>query len=226
MTDTSAVPLPAVHGKTGVAIAGNSEYSKTAESDAIIWEGKLKTFIQVSEQCRAELLWQAQRIINNREEAEDIVQESLLKALRNLSHFRGESQMYTWLRVIVRNTAIEWLRSRKGRVCLPLESVSKDNQRVVFEIPDPGRNPVQCYERREMGNILLSKINKLNSVCKRAIQMCFFEGLSYLEAANALGVNVITVKSRIFHGTQMLKRSVCLRAGEQDDLSRSMELAY
>lgn len=226
MTGTSAVPLSAEHRETGVAIAGNSESSKTVDSDVIIWESKLKTFIQVSEQCRSQLLWQAQHITNNYEEAEDIVQESLLKALRNLSQFRGESQMRTWLCVIVRNTAVEWLRSRRGRVCLPLESVSRDNQLVVFEIPDPERNPEQCCERREMENILYSEINKLNSVCKRAIQMCFLEGLSHLEAANALGVNVITIKSRIFRGKQTMKQSVCLRASERDHLSRSMEPAF
>jgi DNA-directed RNA polymerase specialized sigma24 family protein len=66
-----------------------------------------------------------------------------------------------------------------------------------------------------MDSILLTEIDELNSVCKRAIQMCALEELSLLEVANALGVNVITIKSRIFHGKQMLKRAICLRTGER-----------
>ncbi len=197
------------------------------ESGSAVWEDKLKTFIQVSEQCRVQLLWQAQRITNNHDEAEDIVQESLLKALRSLVQFRGESQMCTWLCAIVRNTALEWLRMQRGRVCLPLDFVGcRDDQPVVLEIPDPGRNPEQCCEHREMENILFSEVDELNSVCKRAIQMCVLEGLSHLEAANALGVNVFTIKSRICRGKRMLKRAVCLRAGERNDLSHSMESAF
>jgi hypothetical protein len=85
------------------------------------WEVKLEAFMQASEQCRTQLLWQAQRFTTLRDEAEDIVQEALFRAFKNLSRFRGESQMGTWLHVIVRNVGREWLRSRKERVYLRLE---------------------------------------------------------------------------------------------------------
>jgi RNA polymerase sigma-70 factor (ECF subfamily) len=192
-----------------------------------VWECKLETFMRVAEQHRAHLLWYAQRITNNREEAEDILQEALLKAFRNLPRFRGESQMGTWLRVIVQNTAVEWLRKQRGRACLSLEYVRNwDDEPLILDFPDPGRNPEQCCERREMENILFSEIDELNSVCKRAIQMCALEELSHVEAANALGVNVFTIKSRIFHGNRMLKRAICLRTSGRDDLSHSMEPAF
>jgi RNA polymerase sigma-70 factor (ECF subfamily) len=179
------------------------------------WDCKLATFVQVAEQRRAQMLWLAQRITSNREEAEDIVQEALLRAFKKLPHFRGESQMGTWLGVIVQNTGREWLRRQKGRVYLPLESVrNSDDEPVVLDFPDPGRNPEQCCEHSEMENILLSEIDELNSVCKRAIQMCALEELSHLEAANALGVNVFTIKSRIFNGKRMLKRAVSLYSRE------------
>ncbi|MGO9776953.1 MAG: RNA polymerase sigma factor [Terracidiphilus sp.] len=71
------------------------------QSDPAVREGKFETFLQLAEQRRAQLLWYARRITNNREEAEDIVQEALLRAFKNLSRFRGESQMGTWLCVIV-----------------------------------------------------------------------------------------------------------------------------
>jgi RNA polymerase sigma-70 factor (ECF subfamily) len=201
--------------------------AQDVESGASSWDGKLVTFTQVAEQRRAQLLWQAQRLTNSREEAEDVVQESLLKAFKNLPQFRGESQMGTWLCVIVQNTGREWLRKRKGRVYLPLEHTrNRDDDLLTYDPPDPGRNPEQCCEREEMDNILLSEINKLNSVCKRAIQMCAIEQLSHHEVSKALGVNVFTIKSRIFHGKRMLKRAIQLRTDRRDDLSRSLEPGF
>jgi len=168
--------------------------TSSVESGPAVWEGRLETFMQVAQQRRAQLLWHAQRFTNNREEAEDIVQEALLKAFKNLPRFRGEAHMGTWLHVIVQNAGREWLRNRKGRTCLQLgHHRNMDDESHVLDFPDPNRNPEQFCERREMENILLSEIDALDSVCKRAIQMCVLEELSHLEAANALCVNVFTL---------------------------------
>jgi len=156
-------------------------------------------FMRVAEQRRAQLLWYAQRITNNREEAEDIVQEALLNGFRNLPQFRGESQMGTWLCVIVQNTAVEWLRKQRGQAYLSLEYVrNRDNEPQMLDFPDPSRNPEQFFEYTERARILLSEIDELNSVCKSAIQMCALEEFSHREAANTLGVNAFTMKPRIF----------------------------
>jgi RNA polymerase sigma-70 factor (ECF subfamily) len=189
-------------------------------------DSKIVVFVQIAERRHAQLLWLAQRMTNNREEAEDVLQEALLKAFKSLAQFRGESQMGTWITVIVQNTGREWLRKKRGRVCLPLDDVrNQDNDSRMFDFPDPGKNPEQCYEHGEMKGILLSEIDALNSVSKSAIEMCVLEEHSHLEAANALGVNVFTIKSRIFHGKRMLKLAVCRRIGEQDDVSLSIEIA-
>jgi len=214
--DTPNVPLESERGETGVALACNLETGKPIESGATALEDKLKAFMQVVEQHRALLLWQAQRVAYSREEAEDIVQEALFKAFKNLPHFRGKSQIGTWLCAIVRNTAVEWLRKQKGQVSLPLEYLrNRDDEPLVLDLPDPSQNPEQRCERREMEDILLSEIDELNSVCKRAIQMCVLEEVPHHEAANVLGVNVFTMKSRIFHGKRMLKRAISLRTGER-----------
>jgi len=197
------------------------------ESGPAACQGNLVVFTEVAEQCRAQLLWQARRMTNSREEAEDIVQEALLKAFKNLPRFRGESQMGTWLTVIVLNTGREWLRRRKGRIDLSLEQArNRDDDTFILDLPDPGRNPEQWCERGEMDNILLSEIDKLNSVCKGAIQLCAIEQLSHQEIADMLGINVFTIKSRVFHGKRMLRRAIRERTSKPDDLSPSMEPVY
>jgi RNA polymerase sigma-70 factor (ECF subfamily) len=180
-------------------------------------DGNLAKFTQVAEKHRAQLLWLAQRITPQREEAEDIVQEALLKAFRSLAQFRGDSQMSTWLRAIVQNTARDWLRNQKGRVQLPLEQTrTEDGTTVALDFPHPGESPEERCEREEIERILRREIKKLNSVSQRALQMCVLEELSHRAAAHALNISVITVKSRVFSGKQRLKRAVCMQLGMHD----------
>jgi RNA polymerase sigma-70 factor (ECF subfamily) len=171
---------------------------------------KLGIFVEAAQQQRAQLLWLAQRVTPQREEAEDIVQEALLKAFRNLEQFRGEAQMSTWLRAIVQNTARDWLRNRKGRVYLSLEQTHPaEGGSLLFDFPHPAENPEERCAREEVEWLLRSEIDKMSSVSRRAIQLCVLEELSHHAAANALNINVITVKSRVYSGKQRLKRAVC-----------------
>lgn len=173
--------------------------------------GKLAAFMQIAEEHRAHLLRFAWRMTDCREDAEDIVQLALTKAFANLSRFRGESQMATWLHVIVRNTATEFLRNRRGRSLVSLEYARcNDDTPVVHDVPDPRRNPEEYCERREMEDVLFTEMDRLDSVCKLAIQMCVLDGLSQRAAANTLNISVSTIKSRIFRGKRMLKRAICL----------------
>ena len=197
------------------------------QSGPAVSEDKLDRFLEVAEQRRAQLLWQALRFTSRRDEAEDLVQEAIFRAFRNLSHFRGEAKMATWLHVIVQNVGREWLRKQLGRTNLPLEYArNRDDEPRVFELPDRGRNPEQCCEGREMEHILLSEIGKLNSVCKRAIEMCALQELSHLEAAKLLGVDAFTIKSRICNGKRMLKRAICRRVGKRSAFSPGMDPAF
>jgi RNA polymerase sigma factor (sigma-70 family) len=207
--DKSAWPLDA-----GLSEASYAVSTADAESESSVLDDKLTVFLQVIQQHRAQLLRLANRFADSREDAEDLVQEALLKAFRHLPHFRGQSKMSTWLGAIVLNAGRGWLRQRKARVFLPLENArNEDDDPIELDLPDPCRDPEQSYERNELGNILFSEIDQMNSVYKCALRMCAIDEVSHLEAANALGVKVPTIKSRIFHGKQLLKRRFCLRTG-------------
>jgi RNA polymerase sigma-70 factor (ECF subfamily) len=160
-----------------------------------------------------------------REEAEDLVQEALLKAFQHLQQFRGESRMGAWLGVIVLNAGREWVGKRKsGFFSRWSISVTRMTIRSCSVFPILVAIPSRVASTARWKNILLSEIDELNSLCKSAIRLCALDGLSHVDAANALGVNVITIKSRIFHGKRMLKQRVGLRTGVRNELSQSMEL--
>jgi RNA polymerase sigma-70 factor (ECF subfamily) len=175
-------------------------------------DGRVNEFLDTVERRRPQLLRMARRLTNSTEDAEDVVQEALMKAYKALARFRGESQMSSWLGAIVQNTAHEHLRSRRNRVFVSIEYLNKqDNEVVEIDLPDPGKNPEETWQSREMEGILREEVSKLGMVCRRAIEICVLDESPQLEAAQALNLSVATMKSRVFRGKRILGRTVSRR---------------
>ena len=156
------------------------------ETNAKMPEGRIQEFLETAERRRPQLLRMARRLTNSNEDAEDIVQEALMKAYRALAKFRGESQMSSWLGAIVQNTAHEHLRSRRNRVFVSIEYLNRqDNEVVEIDLPDPGRNPEETWQGKEMENILREEVGKLGMVCRRAIELCVLDESPQLAAAQS-----------------------------------------
>jgi RNA polymerase sigma-70 factor (ECF subfamily) len=186
------------------------------ETDAPMLEGRIREFLETAERRRPQLLRMARRLSNTNEDAEDILQEAFMKAFKALAKFRGESQMSSWLGAIVQNTAHEHLRSRRNRVFVSIEYLSKqDNEVVEIDLPDPGKNPEETWQSREMENILREEVSKLGLVCRRAIEMCVLDENPQFEAASELSLSVATMKSRVFRGKRLLGHAVSRRLGSR-----------
>lgn len=182
------------------------------EPQAPLPEPRLQEFLETAERRRPQLLRMARRLTQCNEDAEDVLQEAFMKAYKALARFRGESQMSSWLGAIVQNTAHEHLRSRRGRVFLSLEYLSKDDGDVVeINLPDPRKNPEETIESREIENILREEVSKLSFVCRRAIEVCSLNEESQADAARALNLSIATMKSRVFRGKRLLAHSVSRR---------------
>ena len=173
------------------------------------------TFMEVIEKNRAPLIRVAYRTTGNIEEAEDIVQEAIMKAYLCLHQFRGESRVETWLRAIVVNTARNWVRRRRGYTRVPMESgPAGDPESVLREVADSRKNPEQWFEYNEMEARIMAAVEELSSRYQAVIRMCVLGESSYLEASSALNLNPVTVKARVFRGREMLKRA--LRRGSPE----------
>jgi RNA polymerase sigma-70 factor (ECF subfamily) len=182
------------------------------EMEAPMREDRLREFLETAERRRPQLLRMARRLTNSNEDAEDIVQEAFMKAYRALAKFRGESQMSSWLGAIVQNTAHEHLRSRRNRVFVSIEYLSKqDNEVIEIDLPDPGKNPEEIWQSKEMEGILREEVSKLGMVCRRAIEICVLDESPQQAAAQALNLSVATMKSRVFRGKRILGRTVSRR---------------
>ncbi len=169
-------------------------------------QAKLEQFTDAAERYRTRLIWLAAKIATRREDAEDIVQQALLKAFRKLSDFRGESHIKTWLNAIVQNTAHEYVRNQRRRSFVPLEcSPFPDGNGEELDLPDRGMNPEEYFEHWERGKILAAAIGGLGTTNRQVIEMCVVEEIPYVQVATLLNVSLSTIKSRMFRSRRDLR---------------------
>ena len=148
----------------------------------------------------------AQHITQNREDAEDVVQEAFLKAYRNLQQFQGQSKFYTWLVRIAVNEALMKLRRRKPERTVSLdEDIQTDEDSVPREVADWSPNPEQQYNQAELREILTKTIQGLPSSFRTVFVLRDVEGLSTEETAEALELSIPAVKSRLLRARLQLR---------------------
>src|SRR5512140_1637220 len=148
----------------------------------------------------------ANHITQNREDAEDVVQDAFLKAYENLGQFQGQSKFYTWLVRIAVNEALMRLRRRRPERMVSLdEDVKTEEDSMPREIADWTPNPEQQYNQAELKDILSRTIQGLPPSFRTVFVLRDVEGLSTEETAEALGLSIPAVKSRLLRARLQLR---------------------
>jgi RNA polymerase sigma-70 factor (ECF subfamily) len=148
----------------------------------------------------------AQHITQNREDAEDVVQDAFLKAYQNLGQFQGQSKFYTWLVRIAVNEALMRLRRRRPERMVSIdEDVRTEDDSMPREIADWSPNPEQQYTQAELKDILGKTIQGLPPSFRTVFVLRDVEGLSTEETASALELSVPAVKSRLLRARLQLR---------------------
>jgi RNA polymerase sigma-70 factor (ECF subfamily) len=161
-------------------------------------DGDDDAFGLIVETYRDRLFGLALGIVRNRDAAEDIVQETFIKAYKNLKRFRGEASIYTWLYRIAVNTAHNHLRkaSRRGGV---------DFDDVAPFIEARGLNPAEGAANSELGEAIDGAVRRLPPRQQEVFILHYFEQMTHREIAETLGVTEGAVKANFFHAVQKLK---------------------
>ncbi len=170
--------------------------------------GETQAFEELVLRHRHRVLAVAQRITKNREDAEDVAQESFHKAFLHLDAFQEKSRFSTWLTRIAINEAIMLLRGRR-RVFEDLPEISEDGTKSNSEaFVDQSPNPEESCWRRERTQLLAAAIDRLRPRVRTAILLRDIEERSAAETAEILGTSIGAVKARVFHGRRRLHRTV------------------
>lgn len=175
---------------------------------------RAQALAELIQQRRAQFIRVAERMTGNYDDAEDVVEEAVLKAFSSLSRFRGDAQIGTWFFAIVLNAGRSWLRSRRAApVVQSLETVRDDGSVAQLEVPHPGPSPEQACVRGELTALLTTEMQKLNPTYDMVLQMCCYAGYSYKETAHALGSNIASTKARLARSKKILRRRLVAYTG-------------
>jgi RNA polymerase sigma-70 factor (ECF subfamily) len=144
------------------------------------------------------------RITKNREDAEDEVQETFLRAYHGLREFRGNSKFITWLTRIAVNRALMCLRKRRPRDISFDDAVEYEGDSLYRDIPEWRPNPEQCYSQREVALDLNEELTALPHDLRSALILKLLYGYTTGDIAKNLGISVPAVKSRVLRARRRL----------------------
>ena len=151
----------------------------------------------------------ATQITQNDDDAEDVLQETFLKAYTHLDNFQGNSKFYTWLVRIAVNEALMKLRKRRSDRTVPLdEPIDTGEDEMIREIAVWDENPEDTYSREELGDILDQAIQSLKPAYRTVFLLRDIEELSIEETAEALKLSISAVKSRLLRARLQLREKL------------------
>jgi RNA polymerase sigma-70 factor (ECF subfamily) len=171
--------------------------------------GDLDAFSQVYDRYERQIFRYAYHILGNRDDADDIKQETFVKAYQAIGSFRSESSLQTWLLRICGNLCRDKIKSWDRRK-VTYDSTLRDD---VLGSSDEADSPQSILERKEMTEIIFKALRGMPPAQREIIVLHEVEDMSYEEIAAVVGCSRTSIKLRIFRARKNLKERVASLMG-------------
>lgn len=199
-----------------VAPAAVADARPQAETQFIdrLKRGDAAAFETLVNERSGEIFGLLYRLTENVEEARDLTQETFLRAFQSIGHFRGESDLRTWIYRIAINQARNrwrWWRRRRREATVSIDAPEIGGGRlglVATLKANTVRDPEQDTLLSEREQALKKALSSLKRVYREAVILRDIEGFAYEEIATTLDISIGTVKSRLARGRQELRRKL------------------
>jgi RNA polymerase sigma-70 factor (ECF subfamily) len=142
------------------------------------------------------------RLVGSHDEARDLTQEAFLKAYRAMGTFKLEARFSSWLYQIALNAARDRLRRRRTRADVSLDSIEETADRPLGR---PDRTAFELVESRDLSRLVAAAVAALPDEQREVVVLKEYQGLTFAEIAEALGVPLSTVKTRLYRGLGQLR---------------------
>ena len=189
-----------------------SQPAVTKDESLLVTEakaGSYEAFEELVNRYEKKIYRLGTNITGNREDAEDVLQETFLKSFQHLVDFREDSRFYTWIVRIGVNEALMKLRRRRSEKTVPIEDAVGDEGEVIpREFTDWKPNPEQQLSRTELENILENAAKALPPTFRAVFFLRDVEGLSTEETAEILNLSSGAVKARLFRARLRLREDL------------------
>jgi RNA polymerase sigma-70 factor, ECF subfamily len=173
--------------------------------------GDLLAFSELCEHNRKAIFRVAMRITRSREDAEDAVQDSLLRAFLQLRSFHGRSRLSTWLTRITINSSLMTLRKRRLSREVPIPRKVDEWENPLLEMIDSAPDPEEYLARREEEAMLHEGIRNLPQRLRSVVEIRELRELSLEVSAEVLGITVSAAKARMLRGKIALKKYLTVK---------------
>lgn len=171
-------------------------------------DGDQNAFKQIMTKYHGPIFAMVYRMVHIREEAEDLVQETFIKAFNSLNSFNEAYAFSTWLYKIAVNNCIDYFRKKRLRT-FPLENpIQAKEGEIKRDFPDIETTPENRMISDEKTSKIENAINRLPEKYRIAIELRHKDDKSYEEIADILKIPLGTVKARIFRAREMLKKEL------------------
>jgi RNA polymerase sigma-70 factor, ECF subfamily len=168
------------------------------------------------------LYFLACRVMGGREDAEDVVQNCLLRAVRSLQQFNNDGAFRSWLARILVNEAITLVRKKRSKTRFSVGRVTSEDKRDILDLlPGSEPNPEQVLAKKESILALTKEVARLSAPLRSVVILCDIREYTMEEAGAVLRVNRDTVRSRLFRARKQL--GTAMRCAQSDPSTQCAE---
>ena len=195
----------------GYALSGIEQQRRIFDYEALLFaarKGEASAFERLCEQATPRIHRTLCRITKNREDAEDALQEALMRAFINLPRFDGRSSFSTWLTRIAINAA--FMKLRRSRLSREVALDGPDlfgNEQASYQFKDHAPSPEDHFATQERVEILRDALRVLRPRIRVAVEMYQLQERSLKETAELLGISVAATKGRLFQAKAALRKA-------------------
>ncbi len=183
------------------------EWSDQAAADEVR-KGNPVAFRVLVERHSRSVFRLAYRMCGNEQDAEDLVQETFLRAYKQIAKFDGRSAFSTWLYRICANCSLDLLRSRKSRREVKIQDRGEQPQDWLEAVAAPQPGPERLTQSSQVAKLLEPALNQLSEMERVAFILRHYEGCDIEEIARTLGVQANAAKHSVFRAVQKLRRAL------------------
>ena len=173
-------------------------------------QGDSESFAFLYNSTYYNMYYLAMKYVKNEQDAEDIVQDSYIKAQLNMGMLHEPEKFNSWLGCIVANTALNFLKKKKPLVFSAVGGEDNNGQSFIYEIQDHNETyqPEQAYSKEEIKVLVREMVDTLSDEQRMCLMMYHFDGQSIRAIADSMGCSENTVKSRLYYGRNALRKKM------------------
>ena len=168
-------------------------------------KGDQKAYAELMSRYKDSIYFMLLKMVNNRDDAEDLTIEAFGKAFKNLHQYTPDFAFSTWLFKIATNNCIDFIRRKRKYTFSIDKSMENDSgQEMQFEIKSPMLDPEEKMIKKQKAALMRDVVEKLKPRYKRLVELRYFQERSYEEIADELQLPLGTVKAQLFRAREFL----------------------